>query len=210
MTAWVCPWTRLWAALALVQTAVVLVTPSFFNDYPSFAAPAATLVLGTAMAVSLVVWPGAEQDHSWPCRDRSPVGAPRGVSLFRLEGERLPLAELESDISRARCVSADSPALLVLTSAMRRNLDAGCPLVLDPTGTRTTRTVVARYRGRRGTGVFTRLAISGDGRWYTSGDVAMFVRPRSDGLTRASQAAIARRLPVEVRRGIVVVRFAAR
>jgi alpha-1,2-mannosyltransferase len=212
VTAWICPWTRLWAALALAQTAVVLVTPSFFNDYPSFAAPAATLVLGTAVAVSLgrLARRGAR-----PLHGRVVIGlllAPlAAISLFRVEGERLPLAELESDISRARCVSADSPALLVLTSAMRRNLEAGCPVVLDPTGIS-----YDTDRDRplpRSTGNW-RLHAPGYQAamvaWYTSGDVALFVRPRSDGLTRATQAAIARRLSVEVRRGIVVVRFAAR
>ena len=99
VTAWVCPWTRLWAVLALVQSAVVLVTPSFFNDYPSFAAPAATLVFGTALAVSLqrLARRGARPRHG-----RAVIGlllAPlAAISLFRLEGQSLPLADLESDI----------------------------------------------------------------------------------------------------------------
>ena len=40
--------------------------------------------------------------------------------------------------------------------------------------------------------------------WYTSGDAALFARPKSDGLTSATQAAIERRLPVERRRGRIV------
>ena len=209
-TAWICPWTRLWAALAIVQSAVVLVTPSFFNDYPSFIAPAATLVIGTAVAVVLG---RLARRGLRPAHGRAVIGlvlAPlAAVSLIHVEGETLPLADLERDVARARCISADSPALLVLTSAMRRNLDAGCPLVLDPTGVS-----YDTDRGRplpRSNGNW-RLHAPGYQAamvaWYTSGEVALFVRPRSDGLTSATQAAIARRLPIEVRRGIVTVRLA--
>ena len=180
VTACFCRWTRLWAALALVQTAVVLATPSFFNDYPSFAAPAATLVLGTAVAVTIE---RLARRGVRPLHGRVVIGlvlAPlAAISLFRLEGERLPLAELESDILRARCVSADSPALLVLTQAMRRNLDAGCPLVLDPTGIS-----YDMDRGRPHPPVPGNWRLHAPGyqaamvAWYTSGDVALFVRPR--------------------------------
>ena len=61
---------------------------------------------------------------------------------------------------------------------MRRNLDAGCPLVLDPTGIS-----YDTDRGRplaRSTGNW-RLHAPGYQAamvaWYTSGEVAMFVRP---------------------------------
>jgi len=49
-TAWIFVWTRPWAVLAVAQSMVVLATPSFFNDYPSFMAPAGALVVGTALA----------------------------------------------------------------------------------------------------------------------------------------------------------------
>jgi hypothetical protein len=212
LTARFCPWTRLWAVLAFAQSAVVLMTPSFFNDYPSFAAPAATLVIGTAVAgaVSRLARNGLRRAHG-----RAAIGflfAPlAAISLFRLEGQTLPLADLESDMSSARCVSADSPALLVLTSAMRHNLEAGCPVVLDPTGIS-----YDTDRGRRlpqSTGNW-RLNAPGYQaamlEWYTSGDAALFARPKSDGLTAATQTAIERRLPVERRRGIVTVRLAVR
>ena len=61
--------------------------------------------------------------------------AARGhLDSFARRDRRSHLADLESDISRARCITSDAPALLVLTSAMRRNLDAGCATVLDPGG----------------------------------------------------------------------------
>ena len=108
-TAWICPWTRLWAALALVQSAVVLATPSFFNDYPSFIAPAATLVLGTALAVS---FGRLARRGLRPLHGRAVIGlllAPlAAISLFRPEGQRLPLADLE----RTSCVPDASPPTL--------------------------------------------------------------------------------------------------
>ena len=123
----------MWAALASVQSAVVFTTPSFFNHYPGFVAPAAALVLGTGMAV----WVGGMARLGLPpMQGRAAIVLPLGllaaVSLLRREGQALPLADVEQDISHARCVSADSPVLLVLTSPLHRNLEARCPLVLDP------------------------------------------------------------------------------
>ncbi len=205
------PWTRPWAALGVVQSIVVLSTPSFFNDYPSFVAPAATLVLGTGLAASV---------GRLARRGVRPIGARAAivvllgllavVSLFRGGGQPLLLADLEQDVSQARCVAADSPALLVLTSAMQRNLATGCPLVLDPTGIsydtdrgRFLPGVVGVWRSRAPGYQQAMVA------WYTSADAALFVRLPADGLTPETQAAIEQRLPIERQRGIVTVRLAS-
>ena len=135
ITAWRCPWTRLWAALAIVQSGIVLATPAFHNDYAAFMAPAAALVLGTGIAIAIG---RAPRRGPWPVVARGASIALLvvlgSVSLVRLEGQPLRLADLERDLSEARCISSDSPALLVLTSGLRRDLDNGCPLVVDPDG----------------------------------------------------------------------------
>jgi alpha-1,2-mannosyltransferase len=210
VTAWRLVWTRPWAALAIAQSAVVLLTPSFFHDYPAFAAPATTLVLGTGLAAAI---------GALARRGMRPVHAVAAIifvltvlgasSLVRRQGDRLSLAPLEQDVSRARCVSSDTPALLVLTSALRRNIEAGCALVLDPTGT--------SYDTDRGRLIAGSVASSRQQApayqqamldWYTSGDAALFARHSANGLTAATEAAIELRLPVERQRGIVTVRLA--
>jgi alpha-1,2-mannosyltransferase len=209
-TAWIFVWTRPWAVLAVAQSMVVLATPSFFNDYPSFMAPAAALVVGTALAA---IARSSKRLRFGVIRGRAlivVVLAPLAViSLLHLEGESMPLDAIERDLVHARCVTADSPALLVLTSSLRRNLETGCPQVLDPTGISydTDRDVPDPSKPgnfRLGAPGYQAAMVE----WYTSGDAALFVRPSADGFTTATKAAIARRLPIERRRGIVVVRLA--
>jgi hypothetical protein len=210
VTAWRRPWTRPWAVLAMVQTAVVLSTPSFFNDYASLVAPAATLVIGTGLAESAAIlarrgWrPRLTQGTIAVLLSLTAVG-----SVARHDGAPLPLSDIGRDISTARCVSADSPALLVLTSSLRRSIAGGCRIVLDPSGT--------SYDTDRGRLVPGRATVSrrqAPGyqsamlEWYTSGDAALFARLASDGLTRATEAAIERDLPIQRRRGVVTVRLA--
>jgi alpha-1,2-mannosyltransferase len=210
-TAWIFVWTRPWAVLAVAQSVVVLVTPSFFNDYPSFMAPAGALVIGTGLAAvsrsSTRLGFGFVRGRALVAVVLAPLAV---ISLLHLEGETMPLDTIQRDLAGARCVTADSPAVLVLTSALRRNLDAGCRQVLDPTGISydTDRNVPDSSKAGNW-----RLDAPGYQaamvEWYTSGDAALFVRPSANGFTPATRAAIARRLPVELRRGIVVVRLAA-
>jgi hypothetical protein len=207
VTGWRLVWTRPWAALVVVQALVVLVTPSFFDDYPSLVAPAATLVLGTGIAwvVGRAILAGIRPVLAWLPVAGLIVGL-AVVSASHAAGSRIQVAALARDVSTARCVSADVPSLLVLTGGLRRDLAAGCPVVLDPTGT--------RYDTDRG-----RLAPGGAGvtrmeathfqqamvDWFTSGDVALFVSWPMGGLTPATQAAIHDHLPVVQHRGLVTV-----
>jgi alpha-1,2-mannosyltransferase len=207
VTGWRLVWTRPWAALVVVQALVVLATPSFFDDYPSLVAPAATLVLGTGIAwvVGSAIARGVRPVLAWlPVAGL--VGGLAVVSAGHPAGSRIEVAALARDVSTATCVSADVPSLLVLTGGLRRDLAAGCPVVLDPTGT--------RYDTDRG-----RLPAGGAGvsrteathfqqamvDWFTSGDTALFVSWPMGGLTPATQAAIRDHLPVEQHRGLVTV-----
>ena len=122
VTAWRLVWTRPWAALMVAQMLVVLLTPSFFNDYPSLAAPAATLVLGTGIAwvVGRAVGAGVRPALAWlPVAGL--IGALALVSAGHPMGSRLQLAALTREIAGARCVSADVPSLLILTGGLRRD-----------------------------------------------------------------------------------------
>jgi alpha-1,2-mannosyltransferase len=210
ITAWRYVWTRPWAVLAVTATAVILLTPSFFNDYPSLVAPAGCLVGGTALAAAA----SAAVDHgigrAWVRAGLIAMLTSLGlVSVARTEGDPLDIAAVEADLARARCVAADSPSVLVLTRTFRRNLVRGCPVVLDPSGI----AYDQRYgRGHDPRAATWRLDVPGYQaemvNWYGSADAALFVRLPQDGLTDATTAEIKRRLPVQRRHGIVLVRLA--
>jgi hypothetical protein len=206
-TALRCLWARPWVVLALVQTAVVLATPSFFEDYVGLVAPAATLVLGTGFA-SLAAWFGRHGARTFVTV--TPVillvvllGT---VSLAHRDGVRLPIASLEADIASTRCVSADAPSLLILTSALHRDLERGCRLVLDPSGVSIHLERATGERGsilelRRRQVAYQEAMVE----WYTAGTAALFVRPTADALSVPTRDAISRRLPVAIDRGPVTV-----
>ena len=203
------PWARPWAVLAIAQAALVLLMPSFFNDYASLVAPASALVLGTGLASAAARFAGrAGWGQAWAAIGVLSVVL-AGVSLAHLEGDRLPLAELERDLADARCVASDTPALLVLTSAMRRDLDAGCAIVLDPAGIQ-----FDTDRGRLVSGNMTVARRAAPGyqaaieAWLTSGDAALFVRRSADALSPATEDAVDRKLPRRLQRGIVTVQLA--
>lgn len=207
MTAWRLVWTRPWAALMAIEMTVVLRMPSFVNDYASLVAPAASLTLGTGLAALAVT--AVRRGASPRLAGAGLVlvlGAAMFVSVARREGDAVPLAAIERDLQSARCVASDTPTLSVLTSSMRRNLTAGCPIVVDPTG--------VAYDHQRplaedpAPGSW-RLTVPGYQEamadWYGNADAALFARMAQNGLTDETKATIGSRLPVLRNRGVVTV-----
>jgi len=115
-------------------------------------------------------------------------------------GQAVDTDGLTAAIEDARCVSADSPVLLILTGTLQRNLRNGCPLVLDPAGTSyeldrgSSRPRPERPEYQRAMEMY-----------YGDSDAALFVRLPSDGLNDATWAAIRRRLPVTVESGSLTI-----
>ena len=207
VTAWTKPWTRSWIALVFVQATIVMSTPSFFGDYPAFVAPAAALSLGTGL--SLVITQLLRRGVAYrPTLAVVALGvlALGTVSAGLPRGQPLQLAGLRADVAAARCVSADSTALLVLTGAMRRNAEHGCPLVVDPTGMSYDAIRGQAHPPSRNWRYHVPAYQQAMAAYYTSGDVALFVRLRADQLTARTRAVIRRALPVVHRRGEVIVR----
>lgn len=113
--------------LFIFQLAVLLRTPVFFNAYPSFIAISLALIFGTVIArlpskilvaaIMIVVIPiGLHSAFTQePGRD-----LPNKI-------ERLPFAS-------SRCVTSDSPAVLILTNTLTRNLHNKCHLIFDVSG----------------------------------------------------------------------------
>lgn len=199
-------------ALLVVQTLVLLRSPSFFPFYAAFVAP--------ALAVTVAV--GVARAWGW-LSDRLPrVQEPlRAAAVFSgtatlvtlglvaatlPTGRPFPAARLRPGVQDSRCVTADSPVALVLLDVLSRNLDRGCPLVVDVTGLtydsaamplRPDGTAVPRPLNRR----WQRTLLT----YLTSGDATLIVRPQADGLAPDSRLLVSR-LPVRARHGDFVVR----
>jgi hypothetical protein len=135
--AWRRPATRVWAALLAGAVLTLLTSPSYFGHYGTFAAPALALLVGA----------GADTVLSW-LAVRTPVVRPLAPALgvvalavlaahvvTHAEGRRPPPESAMADqLAGARCVAADSAAALVAADVLSRDLEQGCPVVVDVTG----------------------------------------------------------------------------
>ncbi len=123
---------RVFVVLAAAQVGVLLMSPSYFEHYAAFSAPALALVLAAGLGVAA----GAGR---WP---RAAVAAVVAVALAgsadadrRLDvGTVLPGAALRPAAAGVHCVTADSAALLVALDVLSRELSRGCPVAVDLTG----------------------------------------------------------------------------
>jgi hypothetical protein len=135
--AWRRPATRAWAALLAGAVLMLLTSPSYFGHYGTFAAPALALLAGA----------GADTVLS-RLAIRTPVVRPLAPALglvvlavlaahvvTHAEGRRPPPESAMADqLAGARCVAADSAAALVAADVLSRDLEQGCPVVVDVTG----------------------------------------------------------------------------
>jgi Predicted integral membrane protein len=129
------PQLRVWGALLVVQSAVLLIGPAYYDHYATFVAPALCLVVGSAIGIVV-----ARVDVRWP--RPFPVVVVSCVALVLLglvgpvhrQGRRISAVRVGEVVGAARCVRADSTAALVETDLLTRDLRRGCPLALDVTG----------------------------------------------------------------------------
>ena len=200
------PAIRLLALLAGVQVGVLLLLPSFFGHYKGWIAPAAALTIGVS-AATIIGWLGRSR---WTAiAARGAYGVALAVLILAAvvyrQGTRMPGAALDALLANARCVTADSPVLLIETGTLRRDLDARCPLKLDPSGTSydTDRGLPpGTPRTRLNLPEYQQVMAA----YYGSGDAALFMRLTSgDGFSSETWAAIKARLPVETKDGFVTV-----
>jgi alpha-1,2-mannosyltransferase len=134
---WKVPQSRLWIALLTIQLIVLMAVPVYFEGYSSFIAPALMLVVGTTAAT---LWSMFARLPRWP------AGILRGLLVAVLvlvalasgyralhSGRDLKphLAAIGRITHSATCVGSDSAGLLVITDTLTRNIERGCPTVLD-------------------------------------------------------------------------------
>jgi alpha-1,2-mannosyltransferase len=202
IVAWRRPTTRLWAALLFTKLAFLLYMSVFFRHYSGWVAPEASLLAGAAIAMLLA-------SIRYPAAHRV-VAAAAVLGVLALAfvsiqptGRRIPVSAEEPDLTTTQCVSADAPLLLIRTQTLRRNLERGCPLLLNPgglshiinaerSGPKVPRRNLAAYQDALRT-------------YFTSSDAVLLVRPKELGLTDATWQAIRARLPVERKLGLVTV-----
>jgi alpha-1,2-mannosyltransferase len=136
VVAWRLPVTRPWVTLLAAQTALLLTSPSYFSHYPTYVAPALALVAGASAGLAF----------GWY---RGPVPELRAVAVaatalmllviganseMHRDGRNNPGVAVQAALAGARCVTADTPAVLIATDELSVDLRHGCPLLLDVTG----------------------------------------------------------------------------
>jgi alpha-1,2-mannosyltransferase len=209
--AWRRPGVRLWVALFMAQSAFLLITPSFFGHYSGWLAPAAALSIGT-VAATAIEWPALQPRRATAIKAAYAAGL-AGLLFVTLlpwlvgmssPSNRFPAQAVADAIRDARCPTADSPSVLILTGALRRMLDNGCPLLIDPTSVSydTDRDLRGISRTRPNQPEY-QAAMQA---YFGGADAAMLSRsPRNLGLSAATWVVIRAHLRVEVRRGQVII-----
>ena len=200
--AWRRPPMRLWVALAIAQSAFLLVTPSFFGHYGGWVAPAIALSVGGAIAVAMGV-EGSVTRRSASVAGLYAVGlagllivavAPKAVG-FPSPSTPFGAKAMASIIGDARCPTADNPAVLILTGRLRRVLANGCPLEVSPTDLAYDLDHELRSSRPREDRPEFQAAMRA---YYGGSDAAIFIRQSGQaGLSAATWAAIRANLPVE-------------
>lgn len=196
---------RLWVAVLAGQTVFLMVAPVFFPHYAGWLAPQVALAAG-AVAATAIDWLG-------PDRRRLGIGAfavglaVLAIVSLRPAGERVRLTPSDPDLSGARCVTSDAPILLIVTGALRRDLDNGCRLLLNPNS------VSHILNAGRAGGKLSRSKLPEYQRemqdYYTSGDGVIIGRPAKAGLSAETWAILRARFPIELRRGPITILLAS-
>jgi hypothetical protein len=114
---------------------LLLLTPSWFLHYSALTAPVVALVIG-AGAQQLVRVPGVRRVIAL----RIALAAALVLGLVAASlplasasiGEKFPGRTLGRAVAdRPGCVTSDHPSTLILMNVLSRNLERGCPLVVD-------------------------------------------------------------------------------
>ena len=191
---------RLWAAILAAQVGTLFLAPPLAH-YAGWLAPTAAHVAGCDVDSALE----AATSRRW-ITTTVRLGFAAGLvvllvaSAVRPIGNRLSLERLDAALAGERCVTADSPTLLIETGALARYLQHGCPLMLDPTGVSYDDSRLTRMPRRADAGYQAAMAA-----YYGASDAALFTRLGHDAFPASTLAAIRRRLPTDGVLGSVTV-----
>ncbi len=173
------PAIRLWTAIAAAQIVVLFLTPVFLH-YPGWLAPAGALAIaGSADAAIERARESGRVAGAFVAAYALGLVLLLPASFLHTVGSQLQRTQMATVVADARCVASDSPAALIETGTLTRDLQRGCPLLLDPTG--------MSYDDGRGTKVprpDDPLYQAAMERWYGDGDGVLFARLAMDGLAQ--------------------------
>ena len=132
---------RLAITLLVVQLGILLASPSYFSYYAAFLAPALGLLVAGGVA-----WTRRLRARPKEGRPADAVGtllsagalavvaAVGEVAATASVGTPFPAQDVARTVSSSRCVSADSPDVLILTEVLQRNRHRGCRVLVDLSG----------------------------------------------------------------------------
>ncbi len=132
--AWRRPAIRLWASLLAAQTVVLMVIPPFLH-YAGWLGPAGALAIGGAADTII----GRLRPARWPSLVFATAYAV-GLALLLVAtlahrvGTPFDAAKAEAILAGARCVSSDSPVLLIETGALHRRPRGRLPAAAGSVG----------------------------------------------------------------------------
>ncbi len=193
------PRARLWVALLSVLVVDVVSTPAYFPHYATHVMPGVALVLGAGVHLART----------------KPALAPRALRVAPLlgltvllaamvvavvgqpEGRRLPVQARQAAAASSGCVAADDISLLVAADALTRDLERGCPLVVDVSGA----VLDARMPGPHPHRYYRRQVSA----YLAAGDVLLLRSEHMDRLDAAARREIGA-MPVVLRQASLTVR----
>lgn len=132
---------RLAIALFVVQLGVLLASPSYFSYYAAFLAPALALLVAGGVS-----WARRLRARAKEGRPADTVGnlllagalavvaAVGNVAATASVGTPFPAQSVARTVSSSRCVTADSPDVLILTDVLQRDRRRGCRVLVDLSG----------------------------------------------------------------------------
>ncbi|HEY3410658.1 MAG TPA: hypothetical protein VGK53_21015, partial [Propionicimonas sp.] len=123
---------QLFVLLTVASGLTLLASPTWFGHYAAFPAAPLCLVYGTAFAEFLKVTAGQRYRRVAITIVMSGLALIGAVVMAKHDGTPLEGQQLASVLAdRAGCVTTDNPTTLIFSNTLRRNLAAGCPLVVD-------------------------------------------------------------------------------
>ena len=176
--------------LLAVGLALLAASPAWTTDYASLVAAPIALLAGTATGTVRRWWAGRWAGSFVPVAAVLALVAGYAVASApeTTFGERFPgrsLAAVVADLPG--CVTSDDPAALVAADVLGRNLERGCPLVVDLGG----------YSYYLQPGASARTSRSDNAQWQqfvldysSSGTAHVVVRFEDGGTTRATRRTI--------------------
>ncbi|KHK99470.1 hypothetical protein LK09_02145 [Microbacterium mangrovi] len=126
---------RLYVVLLIANLTILLTAPSFFLHYTALTSPMLALVFGVAVGRFVELVPIRGVGVAAAVAMMAVVAALNVPIVWAGYGDKIPMAALTAKAHQVKgCVLSDDPTILAATSMLTRNLEQGCPLIVDITG----------------------------------------------------------------------------